>query len=196
MSGDQQPAVTLACQPARDGEDLVFPYRLTNTGPVAVYVYDAVPNWNPQTGEASLDRNAAYIALAPDGFAHILRGIAPLPTDQPVSVRIIPLATRLEPGAVLERSLTVHQPMHETGPYHPDLPIRQYRTRPIGGVQLGVQFLAVNAPGFVATPYEAAPELARVAAANTVGASRTVWCSLPARGLSILTRMDAFPRPD
>jgi hypothetical protein len=188
--------VVLTCQPGRQGDALAFVYQVRNESADDIYVFDAVPAIDPVTRSPRVDENAVTVALAPDGFAHLLRGIAPLPTDRSVSVRVIPLAAKLPAGDSLERRLSVGLPMHETGPYHPDLPVRDYRQRDIGGIVLKVQYLPSSADGFHAMPVDFAPGLYRVAAKNTVGDSRTLECRLTSRGLSILTRTDAFPRPE
>ncbi|MFO1158071.1 MAG: hypothetical protein U1E60_04465 [Reyranellaceae bacterium] len=192
---DAEPGVTLNCQPTRDGDALVFPYTLTNNTGGDIYVLDALPEFDAATGQARVNLNSAVIARGEDGFAHILRGIAPLPTDKDVAVRIIPLATKLPQGGTLQRRFTATEPLHETGPYHPDLPLSKYRLREIKGVVLTVHYLAASAEGFGAAPVDYAPDLFRVFAKNTVGSTRAVSCQLPARGLSILVRTDAFPRP-
>jgi hypothetical protein len=187
--------VTLDCQPTREGDTLVFPYTITNSSGGDIYVLDALAEMDPATGQARVNLNSAVIARGEDGFAHILRGIAPLPPDRDVSVRIIPLATRVPKGGALERRLTVELPMHEIGPYHPELPVNKYRQRDIRGVILTVHYLAASLEGLVATPVDFAPGLFRVSTPNTVGQTSSVSCELPARGLSILVRPDDFPRP-
>jgi hypothetical protein len=187
--------VTLDCRPTREGDTLVFPYTITNMSGGDIYVLDALPEMDPATGQARVNLNSAVIARGEDGFTHILRGIAPLPPDRTVSVRIIPLATRLPAGSTLDRRLTIGLPMHETGPYHPDLPIDKYRQRDIRGVVLTAHYLAASVEGFGAVPVDFAPGLFRVFAQNTVGQTSSVSCQLPARGLSILVRTDDFPRP-
>lgn len=192
---DADPGVTLSCQPTRDGDVLVFPYTLTNSTGGDIYVLDALPEFDATTGQARVNLNTAVIARGEDGFAHILRGIAPVPNDRDVTVRIIPLATKLPKGGTLERRFTANEPLHETGPYHPDLPLSQYRLRDIKGVILTAHYLPASAEGFGAAPVDYAPGLFRVFAKDTVGATRAASCQLPARGLNILVRTDDFPRP-
>jgi hypothetical protein len=187
--------VTLECHASREDDTLVFPYKITNMSGGDIYVLDALPEMDPASGQPRVNLNSAVIARGADGFAHILRGIAPLPTDRTVSVRIIPLATKLPAGSTLDRRLTVGVPMHETGPYHPDLPIDKYRQRDIHGVILVVHYLAASAEGFGSAPVDFAPGLFRVFAQNTVGQVSSVSCQIAARGLSILVRTDDFPRP-
>lgn len=187
--------VTLDCQPTREGDTLVFPYKITNTSGGDIYVLDALPEFDAATGMARVNLNSAVISLGEDGFAHILRGIAPLPPGRKVSVRIIPLGTKLPTGDTLERRLTVELPMHEIGPYNPELPVNKYRQREIRGVILTAQYMAASTEGFAAAPVDFAPGLFRVSAKNTIGQVSSISCQLPARGLTILVRSDDFPRP-
>ena len=185
--------VTLDCQPARDGDTLVFPYAITNKSRGDIYVLDALPEMDPATGQARVNLNSAVIVRGDDDFAHILRGIAPLPSDRTVSVRIIPLATKLPAGSTLKRQLTIGIPLHETGPYHPDLSIDKYRQRDISGVILTVHTLAASVEGFGAVPVDFAPGLFRVFAKDTVGQVASVSCRFSTRSLSIFIRTDNFP---
>ena len=186
--------VTLECQPTRDGDTLVFPYTITNSSGGDIYVLDALPAMDPATGQARVNLNSAVITRGDDDeLAHILRGIAPLPSGRTVTVRIIPLATRLPAGSTLKRRLTIGIPLHETGPYHPDLPIDGYRQRDIRGVILTVHYLAASVEGFGAVPVDFAPGLFRVFAKDTVGQTSSVSCQFRTRGLSILVRTDEFP---
>src|SRR6185503_19664629 len=104
-----------------------------------------------------------------NGHAHILKGIAPLPTDRSVMVRIIPLAAKLSAGATLSRQLEIPLPLAETSPYFPDLPLRRYELVDIPGVLFSVEFLRSTAEGFTAMPVDFAPDVYRVSAKNTVG---------------------------
>ncbi len=195
MNTAQHGTVGLRCQPSREGDNLVFPYQLTNSTGGDIYVMDAVPELDPATQQPRANQNSAVVMRAPDGFAHILKGIAPLPTDRSVAVRIIPLAAKLDAGQTLNRRLAMSLPLHVTGPYHPDLPVKQYRQRDISGIMLTVQYMPATAEGFGAVPVEFAPGLFRIMARNTVGSVLSASCRLPAHGLSILERTDDFPRP-
>lgn len=187
--------ITLSCRPDRAGNKLIFPYTVANSGPADVYVMDAV-RARAADGSPIVDRNAAVIWLGGDGFAHVLKGIAPLPPDKLVNVRLIPLAARLAPGASLERVLEVPLPLAETDPYHPDLPLREYTLTEIQGVTLTVEFMRGTVEEFAAEPAPDAPDLFRVSGKHTVGQTERVSCGFPSRQLQILKRPDNFPRPD
>ena len=184
--------VVLSCRPNRAGNRLVFPYSLSNGSGAEVYVMDAIPGPEPGT----VDRNTAVIWLGGDGWAHVMKGIAPLPPDRDVELRVIPFAAKLPAGGQLERTLGVALPLAEIDPYHPDLPLREYDLVDIGGVVLTVEFLRSTVEGFGVEPVPEAPDLYRVWAKHTVGQVERASCSLPSRQLQILKRRDNFPRPD
>jgi hypothetical protein len=184
--------VVLNCRPNRAGNRLVFPYSLTNHSGADIYVMDAIPGIEPQT----VDRNTAVIWLGGDGWAHVMKGIAPLPPDMLVEVRVIPFVAKLPAGGQLERTLEVPLPIAEVDPYHPDLPLRDYDLIDIEGVVLTVEFLRSTVEGFGAEPVPEAPDLYRVRGKYTVGQVERVSCSLPSRKLQMLKRRDNFPRPD
>ena len=71
------PQVTLQCAPARNGNELVFPYTVTNGGPGDVYVSDAFHHVDPVTHAVSVDHALVSIQMEPDNFALILRGVPP-----------------------------------------------------------------------------------------------------------------------
>jgi len=188
--------VSVSCRPDRAGDRLVFPYTVTNHGSSEIYVMDATPSFDPASGSPIVDPNGAFIWLGADGFAHILRGIAPLPGDRDVDVRIIPFAARLPPGETLERRLEVPLPLAETSPYYDDLPLREYTLTDIQGAVLIVEFLRSTVEGFAAEPAPQAPDLFRVSGRHTIGQTERTSCGFPSRQLQILKRSDNFPRPE
>jgi len=188
--------VTLECQPTRVGNKLSFPYTITNRSDADIYVMDAVPWVDPVTKEPVANRDSIVVYLMSDGRAHLSKGIAPLPTDRRVTVRIIPFAAKLASGQTLSRQLEIPLPLAETSPYFPDLPLRQYELVDIPGVLFSVEFLRSTAEGFTAMPVDFAPDVYRVSAKNTVGMTERLSTSFPTQRLSIMKRGDAFPRPD
>ena len=190
------PDVTLECQPTRVGAKLSFPYTITNRSQADIYVMDAVPSVDSSTRQAVANRDSVVVYLLGDGRAHVLKGIALLPTDRTVTVRIIPFAAKLPPGETLSRQLDIPLPLAETSPYFPDLPLRQYELVDISGVLFSVEFLRSTVEGFSAMPVDFAPDLYRVSAKNTAGMTERVSSSYPTQRLNIMKRVDAFPRPE
>ena len=188
--------VTIACQPDRAGNRLVFAYFLTNASSELVYVMDATPKFDPATNTWSADRESVVVWLGVDDIARVMRGIAPPPADADVWSRVIPLAVPLRPGETLERRLEIPLPLGETSPYFPDLPLRQYQQQDIIGVSLIVEFLPTSVEGFSAVPVDYATDLYQVRGYNTPEQVQRVGQTFPVRQLSILKRPDNFPRPD
>jgi hypothetical protein len=188
--------VTFACQPDRAGNRLVFPYVVTNGSSEDVYVMDATPSLDMQDHVWRADPNAVVAWLGAGDFAHIMKGIAPLPRDKRVWQRVIPLAAKVSPGESLQRRLEIPLPLVETGPYHPELRLRDYEQHEIKGVCVLIEFLESSVEGFVATPVDYAPNLFQVRGSNTPAQVQRVGQCFPARQLTILKRPDNFPRPD
>jgi hypothetical protein len=192
----QAAGIALSCRPDRSGNRLIFPYTVTNHGAAEVYVMDAVPAVDPVSHQAIVDHHAAAVWLGGDGFAHVLRGMPPLPDDKDVLGHVIPFAVRLAPGATLERSLEVPLPLAETSPYYGDLPLRDYELIDIQGVTLIVEFLRGTVEGFRAEPASNAPDLFNISSRNLLGQIERVVCAFPSRQLQILKRPGDFPRPN
>jgi hypothetical protein len=191
----EEAGISIACQPDRVGNRLIFPYALTNTSPELVYVMDATPKLDPVTKTWSADRESAVVWLGADDVARVMKGIAPLPIDTDVWARVIPLAAKLPPGETLERRLEIPLPLGETSPYFPDLPLRQYRQQDIKGITLIVEFLPSSVEGFAAAPVDYGAGLFHVRGSDTTAQVRRVGQTYPVRHLSILKRPDNFPRP-
>ncbi len=188
--------ISIACQPDRVGNRLVFPYVLTNGSSELVYVMDATPKFDPATNMWSADHDSVVVWLGADDAARVMKGIAPLPVDADVWARVIPLAAPLRPGETLERRLELPLPLAETSPYFPDLPLRQYQLHDIKGITLIVEFLRTSVEGFTAAPVDYAADLYQVRGYNTPEQVQRVGQTFPVRQLSILKRPDNFPRPD
>jgi hypothetical protein len=181
------PRVTLQCKPEKSGNELSFSYTVTNEGPGDVYVADAFHRVDPATHTASADRDAVVIALQPDSYALVLRGIPPRP-PYPVTRPIFPLTHRLRPGERLDRRMLIPLPLAETSPYQPYGNVRDYVLKPIDGVVLAVDWIAAGSEGFVATPAIGAEQLFTIHATNLLRDMRRLTSRFPTRGLSILQR--------
>jgi hypothetical protein len=182
------PQVTLQCSPARSGNELVFPYTVTNDGPGDVYVADAFHRVDPTTHAVSVDEALVSIRMEPDNFALIVRGVPPRPM-MPVTRPIQPLMHRLGPGQKLDRELKVPLPLAETSPYQPYSNVRDYVLKPIEGVVLAVDWMAASTEGLVATPAVGADDLYTLHATNYLRDMQRITSRHPTRGLSILERV-------
>jgi hypothetical protein len=186
--------VTLSCRPSRVANKLQFGYTIENRSAADIYALDLTPAVDPNTRTAYADPNAAYVSLLPDDRAFILKGIAPLPHDRTVTVRVMPLGTRIAPGGALERTTEIPLPLAEHGPYDGELPLRQYEQVEVVEVVFAVQFLRSTVEGFGAVPADYAPGAFHVQGRNTVGQAETLSCRLPTKNLPLLKRTDNFTR--
>jgi hypothetical protein len=187
-------ALRLSCRPGKEGHKLVFDYTLHNPGQLDVYVMDAFPTVDRATNVTSADENAVCVILSPQGDAIIGKFVPPLPTQLRVAVPLVPLAHRLAPGGTLERHLEISEPLAETSPYLPDLPLRQYQVVDIAGVVFTIAYWLAGTTDIAAVPAPYAPNLLRMMSATAGSGASLVSQRFPTRGLQVFRRTDQFPR--
>jgi len=109
-------AIQLNCQPAKEGNALVFRYRVTNQGGPEAYVMHAVADATP-SGEPFANEAEAVVVLGPGQIAVVGKFPAPLPADRRMARALIPLARRLAPAETFDSCLHIPMPFAETSPY-------------------------------------------------------------------------------
>ena len=187
--------LALTCDIARDGDAIVFTYSLANQGRAAVFVADASPLADPATGRRRADPGSATTWLGADGQAHVLKGTAPLPPTADPEAPILPLGIWLDAGKRIERRLAERLPLAEHSPYVPLGNLAEYRLAPIQGVALTVEVLPAL-PGLLAEARDIARGVWRIADGEAAaGLAQRLTCAFRARGLFMLARRDAYPRP-
>lgn len=198
MSGqvDTRDGVTLSCTPSREGDVLVFEYSLANGGNGPVYASDAGTRTDAQAGTAEADPGIVTIWRAQDGYAHVLKGVAPLPEERDVPGRIMPLMVRVAPGERIARRLVLALPLAEQSDYYPPGPVRDYRIEEIEGVRLSIDVLTAAPPGFAPEAVDYAEGFVDIGVRGTLPLLRRVSCSFRAKGLHLLVRTGDYPRPD
>ena len=188
--------ITLTCDIAREGDTIVFTYSLANQGRAAVLVMDASPLADLVTGRRRADADAVTTWLGADNQAHVLKGTAPLPPSADPEAPILPLGVRLEPGKRLDRRLSERLPLAEHSPYIPIGVLSEYRLAAIQGVALTVEILPAL-PGLIAEARDIARGWWRVSDPEAAaGLVQRLTCAFRARGLFMLARLDAYPRPE
>ena len=187
--------ITLTCDIARIDDTIVFTYSLANQGRAAMLVMDASPLADQATGRRTADPAAATTWLGADNHAHVLKGSAPLPEAADPESPILPLGVRLEPGKRIDRRHAERLPLAEHSPYVPVGILSEYRLAPIQGVTLTVEFLPAL-PGLIAEARDIARGLWRVSDPEAAaGLVQRLTCTFRARGLFMLARLEAYPRP-
>jgi len=187
-------ALRLRCQPNKVGQSFVFTYRIENTGPVALFVMDAMPMVEPGSPAVTANPHSAAVLLREDGNALLGKFIAPLPQDRILLAPDLPLCVRLEPGEGIDRELRVPLPFAESSPYFPDLTLRGYAPVEVSGVIFAIGYVAADLPGLYAAPAAYAPELHVLSLTIAPVMAGLAWQMLPVKKLEILKRLDDFPR--
>jgi len=193
---DVRDAITLTCTPEKQGDSIVFSYGIANGGNTEAFVSDAGTRIDPAARTASADPDAVSVWLSPDRFATVLKGVAPLPEDRDIPGVVMPLMVRLAPGARIERTLTLALPLAEHSPYYSVANLRDYRLAEIEGMRFAVDVLARVPPGFAPAPVAYAPGHVDIGVRGTIPLLTRLSCRFPARGLHLMVRTDAYPRPD
>jgi len=163
-------------------------YTVHNGGRDDIYLLDRL-------AAAPADAHGAgvYVCWRGRSTVLVLRGIAPLPTNRDVKVRVVPLGTHVLPGQKAERELLLALPLAEQGPYDPPQPPESGAPDLASHVVLRVQFLRGSADGFVAEPGPVGGTF-RVRARNTVGQAESLESEIAVPPLRVLRRDDAFGR--
>ncbi|WP_270938207.1 hypothetical protein [Falsiroseomonas oryzae] len=184
--------LALACRPGKADGHLVFPYEVTNNGPVPVLVMDA---WRkPGRGDPLADPDVAQVVLREDGVAVAGKYLPALPEGMVVATRALPLCTLVKPGETLARELRIRLPFAEQSSYLPELLLSRYEPLELRGLVLAVGWWPLGHPGIVAAPAPWAPAHHLVAALHRLPPAGTAQLRFPTTRLDILRRRDAFPR--
>lgn len=188
--------ITLTCDIARVEDSIVFTYSVANGGGADICVMDAEPTVDPLTQRPGADPAAATLWRGADGYAQVLKGVASLPPGVEPETRIMPYGVLVPPGESVSRRLAERMPLAEHSPYAPVGHLREYRLMPIEGVALAVDVLPLGGPAVAVPAREIGGGYRRVVADESVVLFRRLACGFRARGLFMLVRTDAYPRPD
>jgi hypothetical protein len=187
--------IVLACSQEFLPEKIQMHYTVTNCGSKDIYLLDVYPAGDPKSGKAVADYNSVFACLKDSNVAYLLKGIPPLPADRMVSVRIMPLGTKLAPGQSIERVFEVTLPLREQNRwYYTPLGPEGYDGAKVKTLILAVHFLRSTIEGFNAEPAPHGPDLFRVRGKHTVGQAETMTCEIAVQDLQMLRRKDMFSR--
>ncbi|MBR0654536.1 hypothetical protein [Plastoroseomonas arctica] len=182
----------LTCRPDRADGHLIFPYEVTNAGPVPLLVMDAWPR--TVGGQQSADGDVAQVVMREDGVAVIGRYVPDVPPLMRLANRSLPLCTVLRPTETLTRELRIPLPLAEQSPYLPELRLSGYAQHELRGVLFAIGWWPLSQPNLIAGPAGFAPELHAVATINAIPPAGAATQLFPTSRLEILRRRDAFPR--
>ena len=167
---------SLTCELKSFADRLELTYRVREKDGREAWVLDALPE---DQKPAARREDPIYLAWSERAAAlRAVQGIAPLPPDRLVEVRVIPFATRLAPRATLERVVRIPLPVRETGPYDPPDPSTKTRAASVEKLVLDVHLLRSDLAGFESKPWPHLPGTHFVRSANVVGDARRVTCEL------------------
>jgi hypothetical protein len=122
-----------------------------------------------------------------------MKGIPPLPAGRDVNVRLLPLGSKLTPGASLSRSVELPLPLVEQSPYEPPARLEEYEPVDVPRLLFAVQFLRSTVDGFSVETAPHGEGLFRVRSKDTVSQAETLTVPLDAP-MKMLKRKDPFSR--
>jgi hypothetical protein len=186
--------VTLGAKLSRSERAIVINYSVTNGSNSDIYVLDALPGVDHDTKSAYVELNQFYLCFRKPATALVLRGLLPLPA-MPVNVRVMPLGTKLEPKAVLEREFTIPLPLRERNDwYYPPLPPEEYDDSTIDKILFRLQYMRSTVDKFHAEAAPYAPDFFIVDSSSFEAQTETLQTEFPIGKTQLLMRRDAFPR--
>lgn len=188
--------VTVSCQIQMADNKLQLKYSVQNQSENDIYLLDAYPAVNPESREAFADVDSFYLALREPATAFLLKGIPPLPANRTVTVRVMPLGTKMEPKQKIERKLEITIPLKEQSKwYYAPLKPEEYEETRVDKIVFNAHFLRSTVEGFEAEPAEYAPGFSVVSGRHTVGQAEKVQCNVNLEEpLKLLKRKDWFTR--
>lgn len=169
-------------------------YSITNGSGKAIYVLDTYPGVDPQSHEAYAETKGFYLCKRGDDTAFVLRGIPPLP-QFPVAVRVMPLGTKLEAGAHIEREFSIPTSLRERSDwYYAPATIEDHSLATVNKLAFSVQILRDTIEGFHAEPAPYAPEYFVVGGTSTVKQAESLNVGFDIKPTQLFIRRDIFTR--
>jgi len=167
--------VSLSAQHTVSTNEVRVHYTIKNGSSGDIYVLDGMQARNPSTREPVVATGDYSLFLREPGEALILVGIPPLPKGKLVTVRNMPLATKVASGAIFTQDLLpIALPLTERSPYMTAEELHQLEATTVQRLALAVQFLQASAPQIevASVPYDSAHVSVRTA--QTVADAREV----------------------
>ncbi|MDB4934041.1 MAG: hypothetical protein JWP87_1013, partial [Labilithrix sp.] len=176
-------ALQCALRPIADGLEIT--YTAKNAGSDDAYLLDLSSTPRADRSDVDVEVRPIYLTWLGGTAAHLGQGVAPLPADRQVAVRVIPLANRLARGASITRTVRLLSPLAELGPYDPAAATPGGPT--IDRLVITLSAMRASAPGFNAEEMRGHAGVFRVSSKYTVGDLERARCevALPATVLRI-----------
>jgi hypothetical protein len=184
----------LECRPGKVGNHLLFPYQLTNGGPLPVLVMDAWQQHHQDAEAPHAEPDLAQVTLRGDGIVVVGKYVPALPAGMRMVVPNLPLCLVLKPGETLTRELRVNLPLAEQSPYVPEALISRYEPFDLRGLILAIGWWPLNQKGLVAAPWPHSAEHHIVSPLARLPPAGTAQQGFPLSKLEMLKRRDPFPR--
>ncbi len=184
----------LECRPGKVANHLLFPYQVTNDGPLPVLVMDAWRQHDQDAEAPHAEPDLAAVTLRADGIVVVGKYVPALPAGLRLVVPNLPLCRVLKPGESLSREFRVTLPLAEQSPYVPEALISRYEPFDLRGLILAIGWWPLNQKGLAAAPWPHSAEHHMVSLLAGLPLAGTAQAGFPLSKLEMLKRRDPFPR--
>lgn len=186
--------IRLEAKISQSDDAITVAYEITNTSADEIYVLDAYPGVDPQTHAPYADLSGFYLCYREPATAVVLKGIPPLPS-MPVTQRVMPLGTKLEPKGKLSRQFNLPLPLRERSDwYYQPQPPESYTISSVERMAFHVQFIRSKVEGFHAQPSPFSAEFFTVNSNQTVKQAETLKKEFSLGKMQLFVRKDMFTR--
>ena len=121
-------------------QTLDLEYKIKNIRNKPIYLFNVLWDWD-KTGQYVASPNPVYACLKQDGLVHLAKQILPLPRNRKVELRIVPFATKVEPGQEYGEKLELPLPLREYNPYFPFGEQSKHKLMTAQGVVFSLQYV-------------------------------------------------------
>lgn len=186
--------ITLACSAKVSEKSLDLSYELTNRSGREIYALELIPTVKPGTQEPAKDFNVMHVNVRESGALYVLKGIPPPPPNKRIMHYVIPVASKLEPGAVLKRTVSMPIPLREQNPYYLPLDIKEADEAKVNRIVFSMHIVRDTLEGFRVEPTELGPDLFFVRAKHLLVEREEVSCGVELKDMQVFKYKETFPR--
>jgi hypothetical protein len=123
------------------GNILLLEYKIVNRREKPIYLFNVLWSWNKNSSYV-VSPEPVYISLKHEKLVNLTKGIAPLPRWREVELRIVPFATKVNPGQQFSETLSLSLPLEEYNPYFPANEQSRYKVMTAERLVFSLQFIS------------------------------------------------------
>jgi len=184
----------LTCKPTFFEDKITLNYLLFNRSDDDVFVLDVLPGYDVQNRKQVPNFDAHYLCWRAPQSAYLLKGIPPLPANKMVTIRTIPLATRLPANHTLERIFNISLPLKEGSSYYSPPEQEDCDIIEIDTIIFAIDFIRTTEENIQAFPAPHGLGFFNLKCKNIVAQAENVQTQIPTSPIKLWKRKDLFSR--